>query len=1013
MPVNNQSNASTIRAGKSSAQFYLGSFFPDSPVYVSTLTATPATDEVQNLTVSASPSTGTFNDINYNMHIEVYDGVSSNLKGTLRVASGGTISSTSVPVQEFTDAHVKCESGDTIKIHAYYPLAEKLVGNTADFLVDGRITFGTQTTALSPVANMGNHRIGFVDAGQTYWEITFDATTSFNVDLDSGSTKTYSWDFGSNASPTSSTSSTPTVQFNVGHHTCSLTVTDSSNSATATRYFYVRVYDRSSNEPVEVTDVSFNGQNYRNCSITLQDNATLTDFPDGTLVGVFMDSTINATLQAFGTDVSGTSHIACVGFLSSDRGRNNSDGTKTADFEVVSPQQKWREINVYGKLLEALANPEKWNQFGTDQLSLRTAIVYLLRYFTTYLESFDLITNFDDSTYPGFAIRGGTVYAAIDSLIKHSSWITCDRLGRMHILKNPNLEDLADRGSITTSYAHNNDDFETLEYSRSHNDRIRIVQSEGFDASQDSLFARYPGNTPLGGQADVTVTGFIGIANQTEMNRLGGHWGAIENRVYFDSAKVKHRLSDVILTVPTAHAFLYEPYLQWYTIDSEVTTARGIPLSTWRYYVESVNTTWRDNGTLATTVRLRPETRGLPAKTYTLPTGNVGNLPDYTPPYRLPAIGYPPYPDSQSPEEIIDWIEQNSSAAGANRGDYDRAGEDIEETFPNVGPTFANQGITDSLCLAVQSYVLNMFGFATQWTEYEAGQDPLTTGIDDYALALSDFDSGYYALGFLLPDKSIMTGIGASAMRTAMLDDTAMTNIACAMLGAITGQDNTAANFAASLGSYTPSGTNETNIHAVLDGTGNGGANDILENWLAFNSFHNMIIEGGIQSQCLCNSWCYYYSGGAFGSMWTDRTEDSRPFGIWNGSAWESEWGNVGGTNDERLYIQRKLPTSGNVSTVTFNFTTGSGGDGPNIRAVTCTLKLAGSPVSGGSKTVSNYTLNDTFDQVFEYANLECDEIELAMAADAASNSSVYDYYCNWVKAEGFGTNPEGSDNCP
>src|SRR5690606_29996112 len=109
------------------------------------------------------------------------------VKGRLRVATGGTISDSKLPINEISAGTVNVQATDVLIVRAELRIRNKLVAANATFDVDSRITMTTENDAPPPVVNSGGIWVGWTDPGETYATVPFQGSTSYALDPDTTS----------------------------------------------------------------------------------------------------------------------------------------------------------------------------------------------------------------------------------------------------------------------------------------------------------------------------------------------------------------------------------------------------------------------------------------------------------------------------------------------------------------------------------------------------------------------------------------------------------------------------------------------------------------------------------------------------------------------------------------------------------------------------------------------------------------------------------------------------------
>ena len=811
------SSATALRADGHEVDVYFGVFRGDTIVTL----AVSGTPTYPATAIAVTVSSGDWTAVEAGMRVEHYASNGTTLKSAdLRVATVGMTANTSLPVNEFSANHADVVSGDVLKVINEYAFQPKLVGNDENFLPDSRQTYTDQTSALAPIPNSGGHHMGFVDDGETFRTVAFDGSGSFALDPDSGGTLTHSWAFGSGASPTTSTSESPSgVEFNVGFHAVRHTVTDSSNSKTWTQVVYVKVYDRSSNMPYVPTDISITRRRDSGASaqVTLRDSATIANVPDYAMCAVFVEETINGSANAsIGSDT-GDPAIKCLGFLWRDRSRvGNGFGELT--FEIVSPLFVLRNKVAFSKVFDKVTTASNWQEF--DDVTFRVGIFHTLQYYTSVIDLMDVQANFTDVTYtPGFLVYGRTPYEQMHEL---ADGIDCEITGtwdgRILIQDDPVLLTEAQRSALTTTFTLTASDAKMWNPRRNHQEGIRWLRGDGFDTSGNPLFAQYPSSTPGDGHQDITVSRLV-VTNQADLNTRIGDRGAKANAVYVDSNGGKHRFKGLSLDTFGSYDCL-DFYKGWIEIDpTDITDLRGTGLSNWRFLLAGTQVRYR-NGTAFVTHELLAETGGEDAETYT-PPNDLFDFGTITPTSLvLPTIGFDTsllQGDSGFFAQEVAFHEDQASrwVKLVTNGGIAGLGDNAPTT------TFDGSG-SDYFCGAIWELVSTLCHYALQTIQNSNSLSiAKSSAITNLNGERRYMHGGKLKMTDVLNDVSLNT----SQIIAALQDATAVENLACEIRDDIRsdsigdGSEISAgyASFQASPGNATTTTQNEEIIQSILD----------------------------------------------------------------------------------------------------------------------------------------------------------------------------------------------------
>mgnify|MGYP000414197735 CR=1 FL=1 len=130
--------------------------------------------------------------------------------------------------------------------------------------------------------------------------------------------------------------------------------------------------------------------------------------------------------------------------------RQDADGDQL-EFEVISPLARLAQLPGFSKVLISEESPDTWNE--VRGLTVKRAIIQLLRHYTNALHLFDLHFNgFADADYSAFYLQKSTPYEQVIELAdSRDARLTCDRAGRLEVARRLELTPLADRAAITTT----------------------------------------------------------------------------------------------------------------------------------------------------------------------------------------------------------------------------------------------------------------------------------------------------------------------------------------------------------------------------------------------------------------------------------------------------------------------------------------------------------------------------------------------------------------------------------
>lgn len=649
-------SATTLRTDGYQYRLYL-SIPGETEVWRGTVTGTVAEP---TLTLSFTTVSGLTTDVKPDMEAEVFDSGGTS-KGRVRVAYGA-ISGSTINIEEVSRGRILIVAGDEIAVYESWRLRPKLVAASATFDKDSRIAYSNQNAVVKPVAVSGGAWAGFVSDGGSTVDVSYDGSASYTADSDSGGTFTYLWNFGSGSVQSGSTSSaTATVRYSAGKEWNSLTITDSSNSATEVQYFPVCVHERNgANAPMDVLECSLYGTSEFGweAQFTLAENASVTDIPDGSLVIIWAEEWYGGTKASYGANETGRSHIKFIGYIVSDTLQGEEDNNSiypTVRFRALSPLALLAQLPGFSQVLERAASPASWIEF--KDLTVKQAMIYLLRWGTTFLTTHDLLFNITDLDYPAFYLQQNVPERQFRELADAiDSALSCDRYGRLRVHRHLVLDTSANRTSRTTTFILTSDDyFGRPRMQREHRFAYSQLEASGFSAATSvTTIAPYlsvaPGVAPADAPQLTTAERKI-VSNQDDLNNRTGWLFAKENYLY-NGVPV---LRDIELDVyPGLDVFDFRE--EWIKLTLPTTSnAREISLTDQRCWLDRVSIEYDcGRGDKAVALTLQQETIGAAGTTQVVAVPEIANIeiPDIE--TDLPWIVLP-----QPINPLPDWLTEN------------------------------------------------------------------------------------------------------------------------------------------------------------------------------------------------------------------------------------------------------------------------------------------------------------------------------------------------------------------
>ncbi len=628
-------NITALRANRHNLRGYLSVFKGN---IVAECEVVSIQDNFPFLSLEVTYTTGAFTDVNEDNEVMVYSSTGQ-YKGRLRVSIGIAIQATILPINEVGgNAQIFLEVGDVLHIYDDIRPRPRLPYASFDLPPDQK-PYATVNSSLPPVAICGGAYATFVDVGETYATIDFDASDSYTLDPDSAGTLSYAWTFPTGSTPASSAVASPTgVQVPAGEHRIKLVVTDTSNSQTATRWLPVWVHD-ANNQPLDCFVDSLSGDLELGWQgqFSLLDSLGQDDLPDGSLVAFWVLETINSTTQSFGNILPYQSRMKFVGWLRSDATETTAENS-TLQVTAVGILGILNEMVGFSKALEEAGTPDSWQEM-TD-VSVTTMIVQILRWYTTTLKICDIRFDITDYAYAPFYIQKQVPLAQIkEAADAIDGRVTADRTGCILVHTRPELIFMGQRNAVTTTLTLSDDDIIALRLNRVHYRPVELVQCNAVknDGSK-GLLARFPGVTPNEGSQSIVFDRLI-APSQFNLNNRAGYRGAAIDGVllHVSTGEFDFAPTGEITLFGSYDVFdFYKEYIE-FTLDA-TSNYRQTDVSKYRWYVRTITIEYLD-GTATVTLQLQAETGAPAGTTYIepeipsaqIPPYDLGQLPSYYP----------------------------------------------------------------------------------------------------------------------------------------------------------------------------------------------------------------------------------------------------------------------------------------------------------------------------------------------------------------------------------------------
>lgn len=640
-------SASTIRSRANYHAQVWACTPPQTVVLAGTLTATPSFPATS---LSYSGTGGSYTNVQADQRVVFYDSTGVR-KGETRIRFMASVTSTSLPVAETSANTINFASGDTFVVYEQWNIQDRLVSATDQFNKDTLITVGSYASDMPPVANGGGPRAGFFDAGQTYTTHQHDASTSYVVDPDSSSF-TVLWDVIDGTIVSGSTTTNAiTVQYPAGERWIKLTVTDSGNGLSTVKRIPVWSFDPAGTLPMRVTHLSLASAVRDGWSgeieIARESAPTLTNLPDGALIVLFEQAYYGSAQVSYRSAITGGSNILATLFLESET-IAFQPGSGTVTFRAESPLAVLKRTPALPQLMISGSTAD-WQHL--KHLTVNRALWYIAFWHATVMEVCDFVWVASTNIYSYQRIAVENIDSIAGQLADVASSInadpTCDALGRVLVVRNPNYLDDSERAALVTTWNLTVADITGISMNRQHHGAVKHVRGEGINGANAPLFSN-AGNAPSPiGTGSETLARQI-IVTQSELNARTGRHFALLNGLY-NGQFVPQGVS---VDVPDGYA-IFDPALrEWVTLTlASTTNDRAVSFTTGtRWTVDAISIEFDgDSGGRDVQIVISHETDSAPGVSYFPPSsagngiGNV-NLPNtdypvlpYTPPTGLPA----------------------------------------------------------------------------------------------------------------------------------------------------------------------------------------------------------------------------------------------------------------------------------------------------------------------------------------------------------------------------------------
>lgn len=381
-----------------------------------------------------------------------------------RVRVQNLASTTSIPIgrvsQGIEDGTITAQNDAYITVWDDYRVWARIPVETADGDVfkDSDVPVGDFNTELPPVANCGPGFADYIDPITDLITVQFPdggVNTSFAM-ADGATIVTHDWDVKDGTITVgTSASAVITATFPAGKRWVAYTVTDSNGKQHTSRCLVVAVDpDDDVTVPFTVATLAIEAKG-QTLSVGILEDMPRSTYPDGCPVLFWWDTP---------SSPGDRDHMRFIGYHQSDSVSIRATPTgliRETTLHCLDVAGRLDTLPGFPQALERNDEEEYWAYMPT--LTLRKALHYLAHWHSTALSLADLDLPIElEDDYPSMRLdsTGSSLYDQINSRAQSAVpdyWLTCDIQGRLHVIADWMLLDVADRpasfvGTLTEEY---------------------------------------------------------------------------------------------------------------------------------------------------------------------------------------------------------------------------------------------------------------------------------------------------------------------------------------------------------------------------------------------------------------------------------------------------------------------------------------------------------------------------------------------------------------------------------
>lgn len=430
-------------------------------------------------------------------------------------------------------------------------------GDNYIFYKDYDILYLDQNLRPPPVAVMGWHRAKFMDGGSV--SFVLDSSRSYAM-ADGATIVSRIWTCPTGYIASGTSEKTIVTFTDKGQHEVQLAVTDSNGVTTTTRRIYF-AHDRPGPNATYPPFIDFE----QSSRITLDWSSgsgratfrmrgdTVAAIPDNALMVLWGENYFQGSLYT-GSIYSGSDYPASiindgayrtkfVGYF----GRQQIAASESAGLLSIDAYtlDNWmRRTNMASISLTNINNPTKW--YEMYKMTVERLVQHYWMYHSNLFSISDVIIPADDliELYASDDLVDGSLYASADTFAyQHGRFlhVSADKYGRIHLTKDIETLDDADRAAVSTYFTLQKADVKirdesnqsAMEVVRDTQNRVDLLTIRGFSYSGGTytpLISQSPGEIPESNGDSSAIMERLVLKDQDEANMWSGRLFYVANR---------------------------------------------------------------------------------------------------------------------------------------------------------------------------------------------------------------------------------------------------------------------------------------------------------------------------------------------------------------------------------------------------------------------------------------------------------------------------------------------------